>query len=63
MPEDLWTEVCNTVNEAVTEITPKKKCNKAKPLSDEALKIVKKRREAKAKEKRKDIPICMQSSK
>ena len=57
MPEDLWTEVCNSINEAVTEITPKKKCNKAKPLSDEALQIAKKRRETKAKEKRKDKPI------
>jgi len=57
VPEDLWTEVCNSINEAVTEITPKKKCNKAKPLSDEALQIAKKRRETKAKEKRKDKPI------
>ena len=36
---------------------------KAKLLSEEALPIAEKRREAKAKEKRKDIPICMQSSK
>ena len=59
VPEELWTEVCNTINEAVTKITPKKKCNKAKLLSDQALQIAKKRREAKAKEKRKDKPIWM----
>ena len=35
----------------------KQKCKKAKWLSEEALKIAEKRREAKAKEKRKDIPI------
>ena len=49
MPEELWTEVCNTINEAVTKITPKKKCNKAKLLSDQALQIAVKRREAKSK--------------
>ena len=57
MPEELWTEVCNTINEAVTKITPKNKRNKAKLLSDQALQIAKRRREAKAKEKRKDKPI------
>ena len=41
----------------------KKKFEKAKWLSEEALQIAVKRREAKAKEKRKDIPIQMQSSK
>ena len=52
------------VKEAVIKITPKKnKYKKAKWLSEEALKIAKKRREAKAKEKRKDIPIRIQSSK
>ena len=40
-----------------------KKCKKAKWLSGEALQIAVKRREAKGKEKRKDIPIWMQSSK
>ena len=39
-----------------------KKCKKAKWLSKESLQIAVNRREAKAKEKRKDIPICMQSS-
>ena len=58
MSEELWTEVHKTVQEAVTKIIPKKKkCKKAKWLSEEALQIAEKRREAKAKEKRKDIPI------
>ena len=40
-------EVCNTVQEAVTKTIPKKKkCKKAKWLSEEALQIVEKRREA-----------------
>ena len=48
VPEELWTEVCNTVQEAVIKTIPKKKrCKKAKWLSEEALKIDKKRREAK----------------
>ena len=38
VPEELWTEVCNTVQEAVTKSIPKKKnCNKAKWLSEKAL--------------------------
>ena len=40
-----------------------KKCKKAKWLSEEALQIAVKQKELKAKEKRKDIPIWMQSSK
>ena len=48
MLEELWTEVYNTVQEAVTKTIPKKKkCKKAKWLSEEALKIAEKRREAK----------------
>ena len=40
MPEELWTKVCNTVQEAVNKIIPKKKkCKKAKWLSEEALQI------------------------
>ena len=36
-PEELWMEVCNTVQEAVTKTIPKKqKCKKAKWLSEEA---------------------------
>ena len=58
MPEELWTEVCDIVQEAVINIIPmKKKCKKAEWLSEEALQIVEKRKKGKAKEKRKDIPI------
>ena len=58
MLEDLWTELCDTVQEVVIKIiSKKKKCKKAKWLSEEALHIAEKRREAKAKEKRKDILI------
>ena len=54
LPEVLWTEVHNTVQEAVIKtISKKNKCKKAKWLSEEALQIAVKRREA----KRKDIPI------
>ena len=57
MPEDLWTEVCDIVQEAGIKTIPKKqKCKRAKWLSEEALQIAEKR-VAKAKEKRKDIPI------
>ena len=50
MPEELWTEVCNTVQEAVIKtIRKKKKCKKAKWLPEEALQIAEKRREAKSK--------------
>ena len=55
VPEEplLWTEVDNTVLKAVTKTIPKKKkCNKAKWLSEEALQIVEKRREEKARGKR-----------
>ena len=41
----------------IKTIPKKKKCKKAKWLSEEALQIAVKRREAKTKEKRKDIPI------
>ena len=50
MPEELWAEVCNTVQEAVIKTIPKKKkCQKAKWLSEEALQIAVKRRELKSK--------------
>ena len=50
VPEELWTEVHNIVQEAVIKTIPKKKkCNKAKWLSEEALQIAEKRREAKGK--------------
>ena len=58
MSEELWTEVCGIVQEAVIKTIPKKKkCKKAKWLSEEALQVTEKRRQAKAKEKRKDIHI------
>ena len=50
MPEELWMEVCNIVQEAGIKTIPKrKKCKKAKWLSEEALQIAEKRREAKGK--------------
>ena len=50
MPEELWTEVCNIVEEVVTKIIPKKKkYKKEKWLSEEALQIAEKIREAKCK--------------
>ena len=50
MPEELWTEVCNIVEEVVTKIIPKKKkCKKAKWLSEKFLQIAEKRRETKSK--------------
>ena len=58
MPDELWTEVRDIVQETGSKTTPlDKKCKKAKWLSEEALQIAVKRREVKAKEKRKDIPI------
>ena len=58
MLDELWTEVCGIVQEAMIKTIPKKKkCKKAKWLSEEALQIAEKIREAKAKKKRKDIPI------
>ena len=56
-------EVHNIVQEAIIKVIPKKKKSKeAIWLSEETLQIVEKRREAKGKEKSKDIPIWMQSS-
>ena len=50
MPEELWMEVYNIVQEAVIKTIPKKKkCKKAKWLSDKALQIAEKRREANGK--------------
>ena len=58
VPEELWMVVRDIVQEAVIKIIPKKKkWKKAKWLSEEALQIAEKRREAKGKEKRKDISI------
>ena len=53
VPEELWTEVCHTVQEAVTKtISKKKKCKKAKWLSEEALQTAEERREVKSKGER-----------
>ena len=50
VPEELWTEVHDTVQEAGIKIIPKKKkCRKAKWLSEEALQIAEKRRKVKGK--------------
>ena len=50
MPEELWMEVRDMVQEAVIKTIPKKKkCKKAKWLSEEALQIAVKRREVKGK--------------
>ena len=58
VPEELWMEVHDIVQETgIKTIPKKKKCKKAKWLSEEALEIAVKRREVKAKEKRQDIPI------
>ena len=65
MPEELWTEVCNNVQEVVIKTIPKKKkCKKAKWLSEEDLQIAEKRRDKKKKErqrmKRKDKTHLME---
>ena len=55
VPDELWTEVRDIVQETGIKTIPmEKKCKKSKWLSEEALQIGVKRREAKAKEKRKD---------
>ena len=51
VPEELWMEFCNIIQEAVIKIIPKKKkCKKSKWLSEEALQMTEKRREGKGKE-------------
>jgi len=50
VPDELWMEVCDIVQETgIRTIPKKKKCKKAKWLSEEALQIAVKRREAKSK--------------
>ena len=50
VPEELWMEVCDTVKKTVLKTIPKKKkCKKAKWLSEEALQIAEKRKDAKGK--------------
>ena len=63
-PDELWMEVHDIVQETGIKTIPmEKKCKKAKWLSEEALQIAEKEEKLKAKEKRKDRPIGMQSSK
>ena len=58
VPEELWIEVCDIVQEAVIKtIPPKKKCKKAKRLSEEGLQIVVKRRSKKQRRKGKIYPF------
>ena len=58
VPDELWTEVRNIVQETGIKTIPmEKKCKKAKWLSEEALQIAVKKEKRKAKEKRKDISI------
>ena len=62
VPDELWTEVCDIVQETGIKTIPKKnKCKKAKWLSDEALQIAVKRREVKSnREKERYIPLNAQ---
>ena len=58
VPQELWMEVSDIVHDTVIKNSPKKKkCKKAKRLSEEALQIAVERREAKGKGEKKDIPI------
>ena len=58
MPDELWAEAHDIVQETEIKTIPmEKKCKKTKSLSEEALQIAVKRREAKSKKERKDIPI------
>ena len=58
VPEELWMEVRDIVQEAGTKTIPKKKkCKKAKWLSDEPLQIAVKRREAKGKGERQECRV------
>ena len=58
VPDELWMEVRDIVQETGIKIISKKeKCKKAKWLSEEALQIAVKRREGKSKREKKDISI------
>ena len=58
VPDERWTEICDIVQETGIKTIPiEKKYKKAKWLSEDALQIAEKRREAKSKEKGKDISI------
>ena len=58
VPDEIWMEVCDILQETGSKTIPKKKkCKRAKCLSEEALQIAVKEEERKAKERRKDTPI------
>ena len=58
VPDELWTKVRDIVQETgIKTIPKKKKCKKAKWLSEEPLQIAVKRREAKSQGRKEDIPI------
>ena len=58
VPDELWTEVRDIIQEAVIKTIPKKKkCKKAKWFSEEALQIAEKRREAKGKGEKERYPF------
>ena len=58
VPDELWMEVHDIVQETEIKTIPKKKkCKKAKWLSEEALQIAEKRKEAEGKGEKKDISI------
>ena len=58
VPDELWTEVCDTVQETGIKTIPmEKKCKKAKWLSEEALQIAMEKREVKTKGERKDTSV------
>ena len=63
-PEELWTEVCDIVQEiGIKTIPKKKKCKKTKWLSEKALQIAEKRREVKGKGEKERYTHLLQSSK
>ena len=58
MPDELWMDIHDIIQEAVIKTIPKKKkCKKAKWMSEEALQIAKKRREAKDKGEKEIYPF------
>ena len=58
MPDELWNEVGDIVQQTgIRSIPMEKKCKKAKWLSGEALQIAVKRREAKSKEEKESYPF------
>ena len=64
MPEELWTEVCDIVQEVGIKTIPKKeKCRKAKWLSEEALQTAMKKREVKDKGEKERYPFECRVSK